>query len=364
MSLQVDIGHAAGTFSLEARFEVPQAGVTALFGPSGSGKTTTVNAIAGLITPRHGRIVLNGETVFDAARQISVPARARRVGYVFQDARLFPHLSVRSNLLFGWKRAGRPLGQVEIEEVIALLGLAPLLDRRPGKLSGGERQRVAIGRALLAAPRLLLLDEPLTALDAARREEILRYLERLRDHLALPMVYVTHSLDEVTRLADSIAVFDHGRVTAFGDIDAVLSRDDMQALAGKADAGAVIRATVLEHLPAFGVSRLSFSGGIITAPLVSRPVGTELRVRIRARDILVSRAAIAGEISANNVLPATITSLRGDGDEVELSLDCGGTRLFARITAYSCSRLGLAEGQAVYAIFKTVIIDRSPPAEP
>ncbi|WP_342640653.1 molybdenum ABC transporter ATP-binding protein [Rhodoligotrophos ferricapiens] len=359
MTLLVDISHGLGAFRLEARFEAPEVGVTALFGPSGSGKTTTLNAIAGLMRPERGRIIINGQTVFDRERHIAVPARERRIGYVFQDARLFPHLSVERNLLFGWKRAGRPLDETAIKEVIELLALGALLDRRPGKLSGGEKQRVAIGRALLTAPSLLLMDEPLTALDAARREEILRYLERLRDRMLQPVVYVTHSLDEVTRLADTIAVFDQGKVTGFGSIYDVLADSRIQLLAGLSDAGAVIAAQVLEHLPRFGLTRLGFTGGVITVPRVEKAPGEEVRIRIPARDVLLSRTAVDGDISANNVLPATIVALRAHNEEVEVTLDCGGTRLTARITAYSCARLALEPGQRAYAIFKTVTVDRA-----
>jgi len=356
--LDVDIGLTLGTFRLDASFGMDGPGVMALFGPSGSGKTTTAHAIAGLVRPERGHVTIGGERLFDKSAGIDIAARRRRIGYVFQDARLFPHLSVRRNLLFGWQRAGRPLSGNQIDDVIGLLGLQHLLDRRPGKLSGGEKQRVAIGRALLAAPRLLLLDEPLTALDAPRRDEILRYLERLRDELRLPMVYITHSLDEVARLADNIAVFHQGRVVAHGSIYDILARSDLFPLTGRGEAGAVIPARVVVHRPSEGVTLLDFGGGMITAPLMAAEIGSRVRVRVRARDILLSRVEIADDISANNVLPVVITGLREDADGVEVSLDCGGSALVARVTPHSRERLGLAPGQRVFAIFKTVTIDR------
>ncbi len=216
MSIDVAIRHDFGSFALDAAFLIDKPGVTALFGPSGAGKSTITNAIAGLLRPQAGRIVINGRDVFDGGRGIFVAPRLRRTGYVFQDSRLFPHMSVANNLRFGWRRAAAPASEADISHIIDLLGLSHLLDRLPAKLSGGERGRVALGRALLSSPEILLLDEPLAALDAARKQEILPYLERLRDEARLPMLYVSHSLDEVSRLADNMIVLKEGRVATQG----------------------------------------------------------------------------------------------------------------------------------------------------
>jgi molybdate transport system ATP-binding protein len=216
--LSVDVEKRIGDFSLAARFETA-AGATALFGPSGAGKTTIVNMIAGLVTPDRGRIALGDDVLFDSTTRADVPPHRRRIGYVFQEGRLFPHLSVAQNLDYGRWMSGLPADAAESERVIGLLDVKPLLDRRPGKLSGGERQRVAVGRALLMRPRLLLLDEPLASLDARRKSEILPYLERLRDEAGIPMVFVSHHADEVRRIATSVVWLDDGRVTAIRGVD-------------------------------------------------------------------------------------------------------------------------------------------------
>ncbi len=223
MSVECAIRHGFGDFNLDVAFAVEKPGITALFGPSGAGKTSIANAIAGLFRPRDGRIAIDGEVVFDAASRVFVPASARGAATVFQDARLFPHMNVKNNLLFGWRRARAKASQSEIDRVLDILGIASLLERSPAKLSGGEKGRVALGRALLSSPRLLLLDEPLAALDAARKAEIMPYLERLRDDAKIPMIYVTHSLDEVTRLADHLILLKQGRVMAHAAPQVVIS---------------------------------------------------------------------------------------------------------------------------------------------
>ena len=344
MSLQVTLRHRLGAFRLQAKFEVERPGITALFGPSGAGKTTIIDAIAGLLRPDEGRIIIDGETVLDTAARIFVPARLRRTGYVFQDARLFPHLSVEANLRFGWRRADRRATQTEFDEILDLLGLEAMLARKPAKLSGGEKSRVALGRALLAAPRLLLLDEPLAALDEARKAEILPYLERLRDRARLPMIYVTHSVDEVSRLADAIIVLDRGTVAAQGSVFDLLSDPDLGALVPAH--GAVFPACVAEHR-SDGLTALAFDGGTLLVPRVSPPVGAPIRVRLRADDVMLALAAPQA-ISANNVLPAQVIAIHAAGDaNADIRLLCGGVRLVARITRASQTRLGLAPGAHV-----------------
>jgi molybdate transport system ATP-binding protein len=354
MSLTIALRHRLGAFHLDAKFDVEQAGITALFGPSGAGKTTIINAIAGLLRPDEGRVVLDSETLLDTEAGIFVPARLRRMGYVFQDARLFPHLSVEANLGFGWRRAENRATRAGFDEIVDLLGLNPLLRRKPATLSGGEKSRVALGRALLAAPRLLLLDEPLAALDASRKAEILPYFERLRDGARLPMIYVTHSVDEVSRLADSMIVVDAGRVAAQGSVFDLLSNPELGALVPTH--GAVIAARVAEQR-SDGLTALAFDGGILLVPRFSRPVGAPMRVRLRADDVMLALEAPQA-ISANNVLSVQVVAIHPAGDtNADIRLLCGGVRLVSRITCASVSRLGLTPGVRVFAIVKSVTLD-------
>lgn len=358
MSVEIAIAHRFGDFGLDVDFVVDRPGITALFGPSGSGKTTTIDAVAGLLKPDRGRIAVNGDTLLDTGRQIHVPPRKRRFGYVFQDARLFPHLSVRANLLFGWKRAPNRAPQAEVDRIIALLGLAHLLARAPRTLSGGERQRAALGRALLANPVLLLLDEPLAALDQPRKQEILPYLERLRDEAKTPMLYVSHSIDEVTRLADRMIVLNDGAVAAQGTVFDIMSRLDLFPLTGRFEAGAVIEARVAAHDERHHLTELTFDGQSLYVPRIDAPPGTPVRMRIRARDVTLALDRPT-RISANIVLPATIVEIRSDpGAHADVQLACGNAKLIARITRHSVERLELEPGVAVFALVKSITVDR------
>lgn len=357
MSLQVDISHPLAGFELRIDFEAP-AGVTALFGQSGAGKTTVINAVAGLLTPQAGRIVLSGETLFDDKARVNLPVHRRRLGYVFQDGRLFPHLSVRQNLTYGQRFAPRGASGPALADVADLLGLTALLDRRPGALSGGEKQRVAFGRALLARPRMLLMDEPLAALDAARKEEILPYLERLRDQSGLPILYVSHSVAEVARLATTVVVLEAGRVARAGPAEQVLSDPAMVRQFGLREAGAVLPAEIARHYDD-GLTELAVSGGRLLLPQMDRPAGTRTRVRILAHDVIVADRPPEG-LSALNVLPGTVVTLReGQGPGVIVQIQCGEDRLLARITRRSAEALGLVPGKPVYAVIKTVSIARA-----
>ena len=353
MSLDVFLRHRAGAFRLDAAF-VTRGNVTALFGPSGAGKSTIVAAIAGLIRPREGRVVLDGRVLTDLPH-LFVAAERRRLGVVFQDARLFPRMNVRDNLLFGWRRSPARANEATIAHVIDLLGLGPLLERRPSGLSGGEKSRVALGRALLASPDMLLLDEPLASLDAARRNEILPYLERLAREARLPMLYVSHQVDEVARLADEIVVVDSGRVTAQGPAFDLLT--DVDAIAGVPPLGAVFEATVEEHR-GDGLTALGFDGGTLYVRRLPQAPGMRLRVRLRAEDIMLALKEPEA-ISANNVLACRVKAIRESGDEADVQLLCGRTRLVARITASSRARLRLEPGAAVYAIVKSVTVERT-----
>jgi molybdate transport system ATP-binding protein len=363
VSLVVDIRHRRGDFTLDAAFAVDEPGVTALFGSSGAGKSTLVHAIAGLLRPEAGRITLDGATLVDVDARRFVPAPRRGIGYVFQDGRLFPHLSVRDNLLFGARRARGRRASVGFDTVVDLLALGPLLTRRPRGLSGGERQRVALGRALLAAPRLLLLDEPLSALDAELKGEILPFLAAVRDEARVPMVYVSHALDEVTRLADTLVLVERGRVRAAGPIEAMLTRLDLVDETGPGGGGALIETTVIGHDEADQLTALAFTGGTLVVARLDVPLGTVVRVRIAATDVAVARGD-GGTTSVNNVLAARIAAIRERGDaHADLRLDVGGTMLLARITRRSLRRLELAEGETVTALIKSAaVMERAPHA--
>src|SRR5438132_3184402 len=359
--LSVAIQHHFGSFVLDAAFD-SGGGLTALFGRSGAGKTSLINAIAGLLRPERGHILVDGEVLTDTERGVFVPPRRRRVGYVFQEGRLFPHLSVRQNLLYGrWfappvdRKGGGRAG--EVDQIVELLGLGALLQRRPANLSGGEKQRVAIGRALLSRPRLLVMDEPLASLDEERKTEILPYIERLRDAAGVPIVYVSHQVTEVTRLATTMVVLSEGRVAAVGPTAAIMGRIDLFPLTGRAEAGAILATRVAGHDAAFGLTTLHAAAGELRVPHLDLPVGAALRVRIRARDVMIALAPPVG-LSALNVLPGTVAEIgRADGPIVEIRLDCAGEALIARLTRRSVETLGLAPGRAVYAVIKSIAFD-------
>jgi molybdate transport system ATP-binding protein len=356
--LEVDIEHRLADFVLDIHFQAGR-GLTALFGRSGAGKTSVINAIAGLLRPRQGRIVMDGSVLLDTERGIWVPTHRRRVGYVFQEGRLFPHLTVRQNLMFGrWFAPARERRATNLDDIVDLLGIAELLDRRPGRLSGGEKQRVAIGRALLASPRLLLMDEPLASLDARRKDEILPYLERLRDEARVPIVYVSHSIAEVTRLATTIVLISAGQVHAAGPVQEVMGRAELYPLAGRFEAGAVLSMRITAHDPRWSLSQLTGDFGRLTVPRLDAPVGAALRVRIRARDVILAVTRPTG-ISALNVLAAEVERVVPiEEGALEVQLRLGAERLLARVTRRSGEALGLAVGRKVFAVIKTVAIDR------
>lgn len=353
MTLHVDITHRFGDFTLRVAFEAER-GITAVFGRSGAGKTTVINAVAGLLKPDAGRIALDNTTLFDGATFL--PPAARRLGYVFQDARLFPHLNVRDNLNFGSRYAPADAVGPEFDDVIELLGLAPLLDRHPAKLSGGEKQRVALGRALLSKPRMLLMDEPLASLDGPRKQDILPYLERLRDGpLGLPILYVSHSVEEVARLADMLVLLKDGAVARSGPTMEVMADPAAVPLLGVRDAGAVIEAEVVEHA-ADGLSCLKISAGLLHLPGVQARRGTKVRLRVLAQDVMLSTRRPEG-LSAQNVLPVTIEAIqRGDGPGAAISLRAGQDLLLARITGRAVSELGLETGKTCFAVLKATSV--------
>lgn len=355
MSLLVRLRHRYPDTTMDLAFEVPTPGLTALFGPSGAGKSTVIAAVAGLLRPNDCRVVLDGAVLADTASDVWVPAEARRTGLVFQDARLFPHMSVGTNLRYGMRRA--PPGPIGFDDIVSLLGIGGLLDRRPHTLSGGERQRVAIGRALLAQPRLLLMDEPLASLDDTRKAEILPYLAGIKTALRLPVLYVTHAMEEVARLADTVVLIEAGSVTAVGDLSDMTARADLP-LAHRDDAAAVLMARVMSHDPPRQLSRIEAGGAALLVPLLEAAIGTSVRIRIPAREVILAREAPSA-ISVHNVIAGTVRAVRQDQARhaalVEIALADGA--FLARVTPDAITRLGLAADVPVLALIKSVAIE-------
>jgi molybdate transport system ATP-binding protein len=356
MSLLLDIRHAQGSFKLDVAFE-STGRLTAIFGASGSGKTTLVNVIAGLVKPQHARVVIDGTVLTDTAKGIAMPPHRRRVGYVFQDARLFPHLSVAGNLGFGEWFTPRTERYAAREQILELLGIGHLMARRPRDLSGGEKQRVAIGRALLASPRLLLMDEPLASLDQKRKDEIMPYLERLRDETRIPIIYVSHSVAEVMRLASDVAVLSEGHLSAFGRAAEIAQRLDLIPVEERDEGGAIIDMAVASHEEGFDMTRLASAAGEVFVPGFIGPAGTHARVRIRARDVMLATEE-PRNISALNILRGTVSAIVDAGPSaVNVTLDCGGSAVVARITRQSAAALGLRRGLEAFAVVKAVSAD-------
>jgi molybdate transport system ATP-binding protein len=357
MTIAIAVRHWLGDFALDMEFAIDRPGIVALFGASGAGKTTVANAVAGLFRPAEGRIAIGEHVVFDSTERIFVRPRKRRIGYVFQDARLFPHMSVANNLRFGWRRAPDGRNDDAFSHIVDLLGLEALLKRRPIHLSGGEKSRVALGRALLSSPKLLILDEPLAGLDEARKAEILPWLERLRDHAQMPMLYVTHALDEVARLADKIVVLRNGRVAAQGSTFDLLPDIEFSSFSGSPPVGAVIAAKIAAPPTTDGLTELSFDGGKLFVTHLEQPVGTTVRVRFKAEDVMLARV-IPGAISANNVLAATVAAVRAADDvHADVQLSVGDVKIVSRITRASLERLAIRPGIPVFAIIKSVTVD-------
>ena len=365
--LRVDTRKRLGRYEHRCDIDLPLAGLTALFGASGAGKSTLVNLVAGLLRPDAGRIVVGDNVFFDGARRIDLPVHRRELGIVFQDARLFPHLSARENLLFGFKRAdarGRA-PRATFDAVVDLLGLYALLGRRPHTLSGGERQRVAIGRALLAQPRLLVMDEPLASLDAPRKAEVLPYIARLRDEFDLPILYVSHAVDEVLRLATALVLFDNGSVVDAGPLTEVLDHPAALPLRGGADAGALVFGQVQAHDPHYGLSTLACEGFTLRVPRVDLPLGAPVRLRIPAREVALALSR-PSDVSITNRIEGTVERVlerRDDADHAPLSAHLEaqvrvgpGTVLAVAVTRESAERLALAPGLRCWCLIKSVAL--------
>jgi molybdate transport system ATP-binding protein len=343
-------------FTLDVDLQLRSRGVTALFGHSGSGKTTLLRCIAGLERAPHGFLQIRSKLWQDSEQDFFLPTHQRPLGYVFQEASLFPHLSVRNNLEYGRKRTRFIRHPAGLEQAVALLGIAHLLERMPDKLSGGERQRVAIARALAVSPEVLLMDEPLAALDLKRKQEILPFLTRLHNELEIPILYVTHSPEEVAQLADHLVVLEAGRVVASGTLEETLTRLDSPLAQGK-EASSVLQVKVWGHEPEFHLSHVGFAGGVISLPYQqAAAVGTALRLRIYARDVSLTLQQ-PGQTSILNVLPATITGMANDEEgRTMLRLNMGGVPLLSQITQKSAVQLGLQVGMAVFAQIKATAI--------
>ena len=347
--IEVQLKHKQGDFELDVEFS-SAGGVVALFGPSGAGKTSIINAIAGLVKPDVGRIKVGDRVLYDSAKGIDVPAFQRRIGYVFQEARLFPHLSVEANLRYGQKARG------PIDETVEMLGLSHLLTRTPRDLSGGEAQRVSIARALLSKPDILLMDEPLAALDTKRKSDILPYLSQVRDHAKIPIFYVSHALSEVAQLANDLVLFRQGRITRFGPISEILADPAAVPDLGVREAGALIEAVLTAPDAGDGLSALATSAGTLYLPRIDKPEGTQIKVRIQASDVILSMSRPEG-LSALNILPATVTAIRdGQGPGVAVGLVSGKDHLLARITRRSATAMGLSEGTNCFAVIKSVSV--------
>ncbi|MSO81224.1 MAG: molybdenum ABC transporter ATP-binding protein [Alphaproteobacteria bacterium] len=359
-ALDLDLAVDHGGFRLEIAGRFTLDGITGIFGASGHGKTTLLRALAGLEPAARGRIAFAGTVWQDDAARRFVPAWKRRAGLVFQDARLFPHLTVAGNLRYAARRAPREGGGPGMERVVAMLDLAPLLGRRPATLSGGERQRVAIGRALLASPRLLLMDEPLSALDRPRRAAILPLIERVATESRVPMLWVTHSLDELARLAETVLVLDSGRVAATGPLAAVLEHPAMRRLAGRFESGALLEGTVAAQDTHWAMTEVALAGGHrLRMPAIDIPPGARVRLRIRARDVALARTAPQG-LSIRNAFPGTVAAIvEEDGAFAEVTVYLGGgAHIVASVTREAVAALGLTQGGAVVALVKSVALDR------
>jgi molybdate transport system ATP-binding protein len=352
IELQYTVERAA--FTLDTTLELPLQGITGIFGKSGAGKTTLLRCIAGLEPTAAGRLVVGGNTWEDSETGVTLPVQERNIGYVFQEPRLFDHLSVRANIDYGSRRRSGT-SNTSFDHVVELLGLAQLLERRPDELSGGEAQRVAIARALLCSPQLVLMDEPLAALDSARRNDILPFLDRLHAEAQIPIVYVSHNIDEVCRLCDHLVVMEAGQVAASGPLQDVLVELDVPVLGGD-NAGSVIEGTIASYDADDDLACLAFSGGRLWVPGNVGPEGANLRLRIQASDVSLCRSR-PEQSTILNILPADVEAIRsGGGASTLVRLRIGDDRIVARVTRRSVRELELRDGESLFAQIKSVAV--------
>ncbi|EQA3418175.1 molybdenum ABC transporter ATP-binding protein ModC [Cronobacter dublinensis] len=349
--LELNFTQVLGNHRLTVNETLPGSGITAVFGVSGAGKTSLINAISGLTRPQHGRIVLNDRVLSDTETDIFLPPEKRRIGYVFQDARLFPHYKVRGNLKYGMAKEMA----AQFDKLVTLLGIEPLLDRLPGTLSGGEKQRVAIGRALLTAPELLLLDEPLASLDVPRKRELLPYLQRLAREINIPMLYVSHSLEEILHLADKVLVLEQGEVKVFGSLEDIWGSSVMNPWLPPEQQSSVLKVTVLEHHPHYAMTALALGDQHLWVSRIEKPLQTPLRIRIQASDVsLVLQPPLQSSI--RNIVRARVAQCYDDNGQVEVQLEVGSRTLWARISPWARDELAIKPGLWLYAQIKSVSI--------
>src|SRR5215510_28932 len=344
-------------FTLDVAIEVSASGVVGLFGRSGCGKTTLVNIVAGLLAADEAHVEIDGVVLEDSRSGARLPAEKRRIGYVFQDARLFPHLDALGNLRYAERRAHGVEKRISLDFVVHLLGLEALLQRRVQKLSGGERQRVALGRALLSQPRLLLLDEPLASLDIARREEVLPYFERLRDELSIPMIYVSHQFEEVLRLATHAVLLEQGHVVTQGSLDDVSLHPELRAIVGPEAVGSVLTGTVEAHGGDIaGLAAIRVGANVLHVALRDARAGASVRVQLLARDVILATAR-PENISVRNIMTGTISRIVGDDPDTDLVyVDIGGAQVISRVTRVASDALSLHPGTHVWVLVKAVSI--------
>lgn len=349
--LSLNFSQQLGDHLLEVNAQIPAKGITAIFGVSGAGKTSLINAIGGLTQPQRGYIHLNNRVLFDTEKQIALPPEKRRIGYVFQDARLFPHYRVRGNLQYGMSSKMK----AHFDPLVSLLGLETLLTRFPLSLSGGEKQRVAIGRALLSAPDILLMDEPLASLDLPRKRELMPYLQKLAKQVEIPLLYVSHSLEEILQLADNVLVLDSGKVKAFGTLERVWSSSAMRPWLPMNELTSVLRVQVLEQHPDYPMTALSLGDQHIWVSRVNQPVKTPLRIRIASADVSLALQP-PHNTSIRNILPAQVVEIIEVGDQIEVKLRIGISELWARISPWARDELGIRPEQWLYAQIKSVSV--------
>jgi molybdate transport system ATP-binding protein len=353
--LDIQVARRQGSFQVDAAFQTGSTGITALFGPSGAGKTSVINMVAGLSRPDNGRIVVKDRVLFDSARDINLPPERRSIGYIFQDGRLFPHLTVRSNLTYGMKLTPPSQRCIGLDQVVDLLGIEGLIDRRPMTLSGGEKQRVAIGRALLTSPRLLLMDEPLASLDQARKSEVIPFIGKLPAALSIPIIYVTHSTDEVLRLADDMVLMHCGKSVAAGKMPEIIHLPEFQKVIGRQEAFSVAAMVVKNHYQSGGLTLLQGPVVCLKVPLMKCAVGEPIRVRIRARDVAIALEP-PSNTSVQNILEATIERVNLlDSSLVDVRLNVGFP-LLAQVPIKAKDDLKLTVGQKVFALIKSMSI--------
>ena len=359
--ISVNVYREIGNFILDAQFSSEAEGIIALFGRSGSGKSTLINVLAGLLRPDRGRVEINERVLFDSNRSIHIPPEQRRLGYVFQESRLFPHYSVHHNLKYGMRRTLKAERHVKFDDVVGVLGIEQLLERKPRTLSGGERQRVALGRALLTSPNILLMDEPLASLDIARKQEVLPFMERLRDHFKIPIIYVSHDMDEIIRLADRLILIDNGKIIALGPIEELTKRLELHSLTGHYEAGTLLIGDITAHDEKFNLTEVKIAAGTFLLPRVESALGTQVRIRVRARDVSLAKTK-PRDISQLNIFKGNITKINHDASnsntpQIDVCVDIG-ISLWARVTRRALHDLDLHEGSEVYTLIKSTSIDR------